>query len=299
MATTQTLTPTVPPSLVMGERRRRSGIIRFLRRNPLTALGLVLLTTCIFISIAAPVISPYDPKKQQIAKRLTPPNAEFLFGSDQLGRDVLSRVFHAGRTSLPAGVIVVVSAMVIGTALGSLSGFVGGWVDDLLMRLTEVFQAFPTIILAMTIAAALGPSLANAIAAMIVVWWPSFTRLVRAQVMTVKQFEFVEAARALGASSPRLLTRSILPNCMAPVIVLATLDLGSAILVFAGLSFLGLGPPPDTPEWGRMIADGIKNFDQWWISAFPGLAIFTVAMAFNFIGDGIRDALDPRLRREQ
>jgi peptide/nickel transport system permease protein len=270
--------------------------LRFLRRNPLAALGLLLLAMWLFISMAAPAVSPYDPRKQQIPKRLKAPSAEFVFGSDQLGRDVLSRVFHAGRTSLPAGVLVVACATVIGTALGALAGFVGGWVDDVVMRVTEVFQAFPTIILAMTIAAALGPSLLNAIIAMIVVWWPAFARLVRAQVMSMKQREFVEAARALGVSEPRLLLRTILPNCIAPVVVLATMDLGTSILVFAGLSFLGLGPPPDTPEWGRMIADGIKNFDQWWISAFPGLAIFTAAIAFNFIGDGIRDALDPHLR---
>lgn len=269
---------------------------RFLRRNPLATLGLVLLAAWLFISAAAPLISPYEPRKQQVAKRLRPPNAEFTFGSDQLGRDVMSRVFHAGRTSLPAGVLVVVSAMAIGTVLGSLAGFIGGWFDDIVMRVTEVFQAFPTIILAMTIAAALGPSLLNAVAAMIAVWWPSFTRLVRAQVMTMKHREFIEAQRALGVSEPRILARSILPNCIAPIIVLASTDLGTAILVFAGLSFLGLGPPPDIPEWGRMIADGTRNFDQWWMSAFPGLAIFSVAIAFNFIGDGIRDALDPRLR---
>lgn len=272
-------------------------ISRFLRRNPLATVGLLLLAMWLFISLAAPLVSPYDPRKQQVAKRLRPPNTEFVFGSDQLGRDVLSRVFYAGRTSLPAGVLVVISATLIGTVLGSLAGFIGGWFDDIVMRITEVFQAFPTIILAMTIAAALGPSLLNAVFAMIAVWWPSFTRLVRAQVMNMKNREFVEASRALGVSEARILVRSILPNCLAPIIVLATMDLGTAILVFAGLSFLGLGPPPDTPEWGRMIADGIKNFDQWWMSAFPGLAIFTVAMAFNFIGDGIRDALDPRLAR--
>lgn len=271
---------------------------RFLRRNPLATLGLILLAAWLFISLAAPAISPVEPRKQNIAKRMTPPGSAFLFGSDQLGRDVMTRVFYGGRTSLPGGIVVVVCAMLIGTILGAIAGFVGGWVDELVMRLTEVFLAFPTIILAMTIAAALGPSLINAIIAMIVVWWPGFTRLVRAQVMSTKRREYVEAARALGVSPVRLLWRTILPNCIAPIIVLATTDLGTAILVFAGLSFLGLGPDPSVPEWGRMIADGTQFFDQWWMSAFPGLAIFTIVLAFNFIGDGVRDALDPRLRNE-
>ncbi len=271
---------------------------RFLRRNPLATLGLILLAAWLLISVAAPLVSPAEPRKQNIAKRMTPPGSTFPFGSDQLGRDVMTRVFYGGRTSLPGGIVVVVCAMLIGTFLGAIAGFLGGWVDELVMRLTEVFLAFPTIILAMTIAAALGPSLINAVIAMIVVWWPGFTRLVRAQVMSTKRREYVEAARALGVSPVRLLWRTILPNCIAPIIVLATTDLGTAILVFAGLSFLGLGPDPSVPEWGRMIADGTQFFDQWWLAAFPGLAIFTIVLAFNFIGDGVRDALDPRLRNE-
>ncbi len=271
---------------------------RFLARNPLATIGLLLLTAWLFISLTAPLISPVEPRKQNIPKRMTPPGSAFTFGSDQLGRDVMTRVFYGGRTSLPGGIIVVVVAMLIGTFLGAIAGFLGGWVDEVVMRLTEVFLAFPTIILAMTIAAALGPSLFNAIIAMIVVWWPGFTRLVRAQVMSTKRRDFVEAARALGVSPTRLLWRTILPNCVAPIIVLATTDLGTAILVFAGLSFLGLGPDPSVPEWGRMIADGTQFFDQWWLSVFPGLAIFTIVLAFNFIGDGVRDALDPRLRNE-
>jgi len=271
-------------------------ISRFLRRNPLATIGLIIFAAWVVISVAAPALTRYEPKKQQIAKRLQPPSAEFFFGSDQLGRDVQTRVFYSGRTSLPAGIVVVVVAALIGSAIGAVSGFVGGWLDDVTMRVTEVFLAFPTIILSMTIAAALGPNLSNAVIAMVVVWWPNYTRMVRAQVMQVKTREFVEAARALGAPEWRVLLRNVIPNCIAPVIVLATADLGTAILVFAGLSFLGLGPDPSVPEWGRMIADGIQFFDQWWMALFPGLAIFMVAMAFNFIGDGIRDALDPRLR---
>jgi peptide/nickel transport system permease protein len=195
-----------------------------LRRNPLAAIGLLIFLVFAFVSIAAPAVSRYEPKQQQIAKRLQPPNTDFIFGSDQLGRDIQTRVFHAGRTSLPAGVLVVVVAAVIGAAVGAVAAFAGGWADEFTMRITEVFLAFPTIILAMTIAAALGPNLLNAVIAMVVVWWPNYTRLVRAQVLQVKSREFVEAARALGAPESRILLRNMLPNCLAPIIVLATGD---------------------------------------------------------------------------
>jgi peptide/nickel transport system permease protein len=270
---------------------------RFLRANPLAMIGITLLIFWVVVSLTAPLIAPYSPTQQAIPDRLQPPSAAHWFGTDQLGRDVLSRVLYGGRLSLPAGVAVIVIAGIAGTIVGALAGYIGGWFDELLMRVTEVFIAFPTIILAMAIAAALGPSLVNAILAMVVVWWPNYARVVRALVLSVKSRDFVEASLAIGTRRTRILWRTVLPNCLAPAIVLATIDLGNAILIFAGLSFLGLGPPPNTPEWGRMIADGIEYFDQWWIAAFPGLAIFTVVMAFNFIGDAIRDALDPRLRK--
>ncbi|GAB4525089.1 MAG: ABC transporter permease [Anaerolineae bacterium] len=270
---------------------------RFLRANPLALTGLIIFLIWVIISVTAPKIAPYGPLEQRVVDRLQPPSREHLFGTDQLGRDVLTRVLFGGRLSLPAGVMVVISACLIGTAIGAMAGFIGGWFDELVMRLTEVFMAFPTIILAMAVAAALGPSLINAILAMVVVWWPNYARVVRSLVLTVKSQDYVEAARAIGVPERRILLTTVLPNCLAPAIVLATIDLGNAILVFAGLSFLGLGPEPSSPEWGRMIADGIQYFDQWWMAAFPGLAIFTVVMGFNFIGDGIRDALDPRLRK--
>ena len=270
---------------------------RFLRRNPLATLGLILFTSWALISVLAPAIAPHAPLEQDIVNRLQGPSVAHWFGTDQLGRDVFSRVLYGGRLSLPAGVMVVIVAGIIGTILGALSGFIGGWFDELTMRATEVFLAFPTIILAMAVAAALGPSLANAIIAMVVVWWPNYARVVRSLVIGVKSQEYVTAAHALGVPRNRLLWRTVLPNSLGPAVVLATIDLGNAILVFAGLSFLGLGPEPSTPEWGRMVADGIAYFDQWWMAAFPGLAIFTVVIAFNFLGDGIRDALDPRLRK--
>jgi peptide/nickel transport system permease protein len=273
------------------------GMMRFLSRNPLALIGLVVFLFWVMMSVLAPQIAPYEPLQQNIVNRLQGPTLDHPFGTDQLGRDIFSRVLYGGRLSLPAGIAVVIIAGIVGTMLGALAGFIGGWFDELTMRLTEVFMAFPTIILAMAIAAALGPSLINAITAMVVVWWPNYARVVRSLVISVKSQDYVEAAHAVGVPTGRILWRTILPNCLAPAIVLGTIDLGNAILVFAGLSFLGLGPEPSSPEWGRMVADGIQYFDQWWMAAFPGLAIFTVVMGFNFIGDGIRDALDPRLRR--
>jgi ABC-type dipeptide/oligopeptide/nickel transport system permease subunit len=179
-----------------------------------------------------------------------------------------------------------------------LAGFWGRAWDETLMRITDVFMAFPGIILSMAVAAALGPSIGNAVIAIVIVLWPNYARIVRGLVLTVKENEYVQAGRAIGVKEGRLLWQTILPNCLAPALVMATLDLGNAILAFSGLSFLGLGPEPSTPEWGRMVSDGLAFFDQWWISAAPGMAIFTVVMAFNFVGDGLRDALDPRLRRQ-
>ena len=268
-------------------------------RNPLMVVGLAVFLFGVFISLTAPWIAPYGPLAQNVANRLQPASADHPFGTDQLGRDVLTRVLYGGRISLPAGMLAIAFSTVIGSAVGSVAGYLGGMWDEALMRVTEVFMAFPTIILAMAIAAALGPSALNAILAMIVVWWPNYARIVRSLVVSVKSNEYVEAAYAVGASERYILLRTILPNCMAPALVMATLDIGNAILIFAGLSFLGLGPEPSAPEWGRMVSDGIDYFDQWWLSTFPGLAIFTVVMAFNFIGDGIRDLADPRTRKSR
>lgn len=296
MSATSASAPALPTAAPAGPGPLR-GALRFLRANPLVMLGLLLVLGWIAASIFAPAIAPYPPLKQTVVDRLQPPSGEYLFGTDQLGRDVLSRVLYGGRISLPAGLLVVLGAALIGGALGALAGWLGGWLDELLMRITEIFMAFPTIILAMAIAAALGPSLLNAVLAMVIVWWPNYARLMRGLVIAVKSELYVEAARVLGVPELRILWRAVLPNCLAPLVVLGTIDLGGAILVFAGLSFLGLGSDPATPEWGRMIADGVQFFDQWWVAAFPGLAIGTVVIGFNFIGDGIRDALDPRLRK--
>jgi peptide/nickel transport system permease protein len=280
------------------QRSRLSAAIYFLRRNHLALVGLLIVLFMILITLLAPWLAPYNPLRQAIPDRLQPPSSTYLFGTDQLGRDILSRVMYGGRISLPAALAVVIVAGLVGTVVGATAGFLGGVLEEIFMRLTDIFMAFPTIILAMAIAAALGPNVGNAIIAMVVVWWPNYARMVRSLVLTVKENEYVQASRALGATETRVLWRVVVPNSFPPVLVMGTLDLGNAILVFAGLSFLGLGAEPSQPEWGRMVADGIKFFDQWWISTFPGLAIFLIVMAFNFLGDGLRDALDPRLRRQ-
>jgi len=288
----------LPGSALRPQRTALGTVTYFLKRNHLVTFGLVIVLAWLTITAAAPWLAPIDPYKQAIVDRLQSPSLKYWFGTDQLGRDVLSRVMYGGRISLPAAVLVILLSGVVGTVVGAVAGFVGGILEEALMRFTDIFMAFPTIILAMAIAAALGPNLSNAIIAITIVWWPNYARIVRGLVLTVRENEYVLASRALGAKEMRLLWRVVLPNSFAPVLVMATLDLGNALLVFAGLSFLGLGAEPSTPEWGRMVSDGIAFFDQWWISAFPGLAIFTIVMAFNFVGDGLRDALDPRLRRQ-
>lgn len=267
------------------------------RKNPLMVVGLVVCILWFAVSLVPNLVAPYGPLEQNIRERLQPPSASHIFGTDQLGRDVLSRVLYGGRISLPAGLLVVVSAAIVGTVMGSVAGYIGGAWDETLMRITEVFMSFPIIILAMAITAALGPSTINAVLAMVVVWWPNYARIVRSLVLSVKANEYVQASRAIGASRTYILFRTILPNCVAPAVVMSTLDIGNAILIFASLSFLGLGPEPSAAEWGRMVADGIDYFDQWWLSAFPGIAIFTVILSFNLVGDGLRDLLDPRMRK--
>jgi peptide/nickel transport system permease protein len=271
--------------------------IRYFRRSPLAITGFAIVTTWVLLSVFAPVVAPYEPLQQDIVNRLQPPSREHLMGTDQLGRDILSRVIYGGRISLPIGFLVVSLSVLIGTVLGSVAGFLGGRWDTLLMRITDMVMGFPAIILAMAIAAALGAGLEKSTLAIVLVWWPSYARVVRSLVISVRENEYVSASRAIGARENRILLRTVLPNCIAPAIVMATMDIGNAILTFSGLSFLGLGAVPPIPEWGTMVASGILVFDQWWVAAFPGLAIMTVVMGFNFLGDGLRDALDPRLRR--
>jgi peptide/nickel transport system permease protein len=268
-----------------------------LLRNPLVVSGLIVIAAWIVIAVIASAIAPSDPLAQNVNVRLTAPNDVYPFGTDELGRDVFSRVLYGARVTMPAGIAVVVIGSIIGTIVGGVAGYLGGVWDESLMRISELFMAFPTIILALAITAALGPDIRNAILALVVVWWPPYARLVRGLVLEVKTQEYVTAVKSVGARGMYTLFRTIIPNCIAPAIILATLDIGTAILTFAGLSFLGLGADPSSPEWGRMVSIGIDFFNQWWMWLFPGLAIASLVLAFNFLGDGLRDLLDPRMRK--
>ncbi|MEM6428708.1 MAG: ABC transporter permease [Deinococcota bacterium] len=269
--------------------------LKQLQRHPEVIVGLVVVVAWCLLAIFAPLIAPFDPLEQNIPDRLQTPNSTYWLGTDELGRDIFSRVLYGGRITIPAGLAVIVIDGILGWLIGAVAGYLGGIWDEIMMRLTELFMAFPTIILAMAITAALGPSIRNAVLALVIVRWPNYARLTRGLIIEVKTNDYVEAAKGLGAKAPYLLFKTLLPNSIAPTVVYGTLDIGNAILIFAGLSFLGLGPEPASPEWGRMISIGIDFFDQWWMWLFPGLAIASLVMAFNFIGDGLRDMLDPRL----
>ena len=274
------------------------GIKDLLRqKNFMFKLGVVLFLAWILVAIFAPIIAPHSPTDGDLAFQYLPPSADYWFGTDELGRDVFSRVLYASRVSLTASLVTVLISFGVGIFFGGLAGYIGGVVDDVMMRFSEMIQSFPPLILAMVIAAALGPNISNSILAMAVIWWPNYARLTRSIVISLKSNDYVTASRVLGATHTRILTREILPNSIGSLIVMCTLDLGNAILRFSGLSFLGLGVQPPTPEWGAMVSDGVRDTAKWWVSTFPGLAIFSVAIAANFIGDGLRDYLDPKMRR--
>ena len=261
-------------------------------------LGLILLLFFVTLALLAPVLSPYDPLAPNVQASLTPPSAGHLLGTDKLGRDILSRMLYGSTISLRSGLLVVVCAGAFGALVGLLAGYRGGWADELLMRVTDIFFAFPFLILAMAIAAALGPSLRNALIAVAVVSWPAYARLVRGQVLILREREFVRAALAIGASDQRVILRHLLPNTLAPLLVQTSFDMGVVILSVAGLSFIGFGAQPPTPEWGVMISEG-RNYitTQWWLTGVPAVAILLLVAAFNLVGDGLRDLLYPRLRR--
>jgi peptide/nickel transport system permease protein len=270
---------------------------RWLRRYGLAVAGGGVILFWFAAAVLAPVVSSHDPDFVDVANRLKPPIWLHLMGTDALGRDVLSRVLHGSRISLIAGFSVVLVGAVFGTVLGGVAAYARGRSEELLMRLTDLVLCFPPIILAMAIAAAMGIGTTNTIIAMLVVWWPKYARLARSLVLVQRAQEYVEAAHVLGFGHAHILFRHVIPNAVGPLIVMVTLDLGNAILVFAGLSFLGLGVVPPTPEWGAMVAEGRELVQQWWVATFPGLAILSVVMGFNFVGDGIRDWLDPHTRR--
>jgi len=268
------------------------------RKSRLTMIGTFVVLFFIVIAIFAPYIAPYDPIAQDLKQRLLPPSSEHLFGTDQFGRDIFSRVIYGSRIAIWIILLVSIISGGIGTLVGVFAGYFGGVVDEVLMRITDMFLAFPSLVLAMAFAAAMGPSLTNTIIAISLVYWTVYARLARAEALRVKNMEYIEAEKAMGASNLRIIFLHVLPMCISPVLVQLTLRMGTIILTAAGLGFLGLGAQPPTPEWGAMVSDG-RNYlvDQWWISTFPGMAIAIVVLGFNLLGDGIRDMLDPRLRR--
>lgn len=273
---------------------RQRALSRALRRTG-ARIGLVIAAVFLLLTVSAPWVAPYDPYDQDLSSALSPPSADHLFGADQYGRDILSRVIYGTRTALIAIVVADGLALVCGGGLGLVAGFAGGRIDTAVMRLVDVMLAFPYLLLALIIVAALGPSLTNSILAIGIIYTPQYARLMRGQVLAVQSADFVWAARSVGATPLRVMLRHVLPNSLSPVLVMATLQAGSVVVETAGLSFLGLGAQPPSPDWGALLADGHSYFlTAWWIATFPGLAIFLVVLGFNLVGDALRDQLDPR-----
>ena len=283
-----------------GDRGRMRYLLHLVRRNPLFIIGLGVVTLLVIVSFLAPYITPYPEDALHginFAEKLKPPSFEHPFGADALGRDIFTRVVFGARMSLKIGLTVILLSMAIGVPLGLIAGFFAGKIDEIIMRLTDMFLAFPPILLPLAIAAALGASIMNAMIAIAVSWFPWYVRLIRAQVLTVREELYVESARSIGVRRPMIIIRHILPNVLSPVIIQASMDMGYAILMAASLSFIGVGAKPPTVEWGLMITSARAYFlDYWWTVTFPGLAIFVSVLAFNLVGDGLRDILDPKIR---
>jgi len=265
-------------------------------RNRLALVGLAIVVALVLVAALAPWLAPYAPDVGDLrTQRLLPPSAAHWFGTDDQGRDILSRLLHGARITLYVVTLVAVLAAPIGLLVGTVAGYAGGWVDALLMRVTDIFLAFPRLILALAFVAALGPGIENAVIAIAITSWPPYARIARAETLTLRQADYISAVKLLGASPARIVLRHVMPLCLSSVIVRVTLDMAGIILTAAGLGFLGLGAQPPLPEWGAMIAAGRAYvLDQWWVAAAPGAAIFIVSLAFNLLGDGLRDALDPK-----
>ncbi|MBO6900449.1 MAG: ABC transporter permease [Rhizobiaceae bacterium] len=276
------------------------GFYRF-RQNPLSVIGLVIVALLLLLALFGEYIAPYPEHlngEVNVANRFQPPSAEFWFGTNEVGQDIFSLVLAGARISLLSGIAVIVLATLIGTFIGVIAGYFGTWLDEILMRFTDLILTLPALILAMAIAAGLGPSIPNMILALALAWWPGFARMARGEVLSSKAELYVLAARAQGAGNTRILTRHILPNITSPIIVKMSLDVGFAILAVASLGFIGIGVRPPTPEWGVMLSISRSNLPHfWWTAIFPGLAIFLSVLSFNFMGDGLRDVFDPRARR--
>jgi peptide/nickel transport system permease protein len=272
-------------------------LLRHFIHNPLSSFGLIVILLLVLAGILGPSLAPDDPLEIAPDVRLTPPTLRHPLGTDEVGRDILSRILWGARISLKIGIAIVFFSAMIGLIIGMVSGYYGGLLDQILMRFTDIFISFPTLILAIAMTAALGPSLSNAVIAMIIVWWPIYARLIRSEVLAIKEKDYIQAIRVLGANPFKILAFHVLPNAIDTVIVRASIDFGNAVMFCAALSFIGLGAQPPQPEWGAMVTTG-KDYlrDAWWLVTFPGLAIFLTVMGFNLLGDGIRDYLDPRLR---
>ena len=275
---------------------RAYGAWRTFARNRLALLGLVIVLALVLVALFANQLAPYSPTVGDLrTTRLLPPSATFWLGTDDQGRDILSRLIHGSRITLFVVFLVAVLAAPIGLLVGTVSGYAGGLVDATLMRITDIFLAFPRLILALAFVAALGPGIENAVIAIAITSWPAYARLARAETLTIRHADFIAAVQLIGASPWRIVFRHIMPLCLSSVIVRVTLDMAGIILTAAGLGFLGLGAQPPSPEWGAMIANGRQYvLDQWWVAAAPGAAIFLISLAFNLLGDGLRDALDPK-----
>ncbi|URK18363.1 ABC transporter permease [Thalassospira sp. GO-4] len=270
------------------------GWIKF-TENKLAMIGLSIVIGLILVTIFAPLLAPYDPLAADLANRIQPPGADHWFGTDQLGRDILSRLIYGAQYTLLIVGLVAITAAPLGLLVGTAAGFFGGWVDATLMRITDIFLAFPKLILALAFVSALGPGLENAILAIASTAWPPYARIARAETITVRKSDFIEAARLQGTSNMGLIIGHIMPMCMSSLVVRVTLDMAGMILIAAGLGFLGLGAQPPMPEWGAMVSDGRQFLlEQWWVATVPGIAIFVVSLGFNLLGDGLRDVLDPR-----
>ena len=276
------------------------GLYRF-RSNSLSMVGLTMLTFIFLVAVFAPLIAPYPEDatgKTRVAARLMPPSAEFVFGTDKIGRDIFSRVVMGTPLAFQVGTVIILLATSIGVTIGAVAGYAGGWVDDVLMRVTDIFLTVPPLVLAIAISATLGKGIVNMMIGIALVWWPGFARLTRSLVLSLREEPFVEAAYGIGAGHRRIIFRHILPNAVSPIIIKMTTDFGFAVLTAATLGFIGLGAQPPTPEWGAMINDGQLYFpDEWWIATFPGMAIWLMVFSWNLLGDGLRDVLDPRSRR--
>lgn len=276
--------------------RVRGQAARPIWRQPVVVVAGTVVIAWLLLALFAPLVAPHDPLALD-GEAYSPPSGEHPFGTDELGRDILSRVIYGARLSIPLALAVVVLALSIGGLLGLLAGYLGRGVDDVVMRVTDLVFAFPQIILAMAVTATFGPSTRNAVLALVVVSWPVYARVIRSAVLTIRGADYLYASRLLGVGPWTALRRDVVPNSVGPAVVLATLELGNAVLMLAALSFLGLGPRPPAAEWGAMIALGSNDLSMWWVSVFPGLAILTVVLAFNLLGDALRDRLDPRYAR--